>query len=86
MRRLSSIPQAHQMAGHESPAGTAAVRYGAPTAIRKAGVVRLIPYGSNPETCPIRALQAWLEAAGINEGPVFRGVTGHGKVQGRLSG
>jgi integrase len=74
------------MAGHESPAGTAAVRYGAPTAIRKAGVVRLIPYGSNPETCPIRALQAWLEAAGINEGPVFRGVAGHGRVQGRLSG
>jgi integrase len=45
-----------------------------------------IPYGSNPETCPIRAVQAWLEAAAISEGPVFRGVSRHGKVQGRLSG
>jgi integrase len=45
-----------------------------------------VPYGSNPETCPIRALQAWIEAAGTSEGPVFRGVTRHGKVQGRLSG
>jgi integrase len=45
-----------------------------------------IPYGSNPETCPVRALQAWLEAAAITDGPVFRGVTRHGKVQGRLSG
>jgi site-specific recombinase XerD len=45
-----------------------------------------IPYGSNPETCPIRALQAWLEAAAITGGPVFRGVNRHGRVQGRLSG
>jgi hypothetical protein len=35
----------------------------------------------------VRAVQAWLEAASITEGPVFRGVNRHGDVQpGRLSG
>ena len=46
-----------------------------------------IPYGSNPETCPVRILQAWLELAGIVSGPVFRSINRHGKIQpGRLSG
>ena len=45
-----------------------------------------IPYGSNPATCPVRALQAWLEASGITEGPLFRSVDRHGNLQpGRLS-
>ena len=26
-----------------------------------------IPYGSNPDTCPVRSLKAWLEAAGIDQ-------------------
>jgi len=46
-----------------------------------------IPYGSNPETCPVRTLQAWLERAGLTEGPVFRSLNRHGQIQpGRLSG
>jgi integrase len=45
-----------------------------------------IPYGSNPETCPVRAMRAWLEGAAIESGPVFRSVTRHGKVGARLSG
>ena len=46
-----------------------------------------IPYGSNPETCPVRTMQAWMEAAGIVTGPVFRSVNRHGQVQaGRLNG
>lgn len=32
---------------------------------------------------PVRALQAWLSAAGIVSGPIFRAVTRHGKVQER---
>lgn len=46
-----------------------------------------IPYGSNPQTCPVRALRAWLDAAGITDGPIFRPVDRHGhlSVQ-RLSG
>jgi site-specific recombinase XerD len=45
-----------------------------------------IPYGSNPETCPVRTLQAWLEQAGIADGPLFRSLNRHSRVQpGRLS-
>ena len=46
-----------------------------------------IPYGSNPETCPVRTMQAWLEVAGITAGPLFRSINRHGQVQpDRLSG
>jgi site-specific recombinase XerD len=46
-----------------------------------------IPYGSNPETCPVRLLQSWMELAGITGGPLFRSISRHGHVQpGRLSG
>jgi site-specific recombinase XerD len=46
-----------------------------------------IPYGSNPETCPVRTMQAWMEQAGISAGPVFRSINRHGQVgPGRLSG
>lgn len=46
-----------------------------------------IPYGSSPDTCPIRALKAWLEHAKITEnGPVFLPVSKHGKLlTGRLA-
>ncbi len=46
-----------------------------------------IPYGSNPDTCPVRTIQTWLEMAGIDSGPLFRSINRHGKVRaGRLSG
>ena len=38
-----------------------------------------IPFGSKG-SCPVRALQDWLDRAGIVEGPVFRGVDRGGKV------
>lgn len=45
-----------------------------------------IPYGVRPETCPVRAILAWLDAAGIEDGPMFRSVNRHGQLQpGRLS-
>jgi site-specific recombinase XerD len=31
-----------------------------------------IPASRAPETCPVAALQLWLERAGISEGPIFR--------------
>ncbi|HLN00703.1 MAG TPA: tyrosine-type recombinase/integrase [Bryobacteraceae bacterium] len=50
---------------------------------RKIGV----PYGSNPETCPVRVLQGWVEQAGISGGPLFRSINRHGQLQSsRLSG
>jgi hypothetical protein len=39
-----------------------------------------IAKGARPVTCPVRALAAWLVAAGIADGPVFRRVTPWGKV------
>jgi site-specific recombinase XerD len=46
-----------------------------------------IPYGSNPETCPVRTVQTWTEQAGVTAGPLFRSINRHGRVQGgRLSG
>lgn len=39
-------------------------------------------YGSDPATCPVRLLQAWLDATGITSGPVFRHVDRHGNVRG----
>ncbi len=39
-----------------------------------------IPYGSNPQLCPVRSLRRWLEAAGITEGPLFRNVSRHGHI------
>jgi site-specific recombinase XerD len=40
-----------------------------------------IPYGSNPDTCPVRNVQAWIEGAGITSGPLFRSINRHGHVQ-----
>jgi site-specific recombinase XerD len=46
-----------------------------------------IPYGSNPETCPVRVVQTWIEQASITGGTLFRSINRHGQVQaGRLSG
>ncbi len=46
-----------------------------------------IPYGSAPETCPVRSLRAWLDSAQVVEGPVFREVPRFGAVGSqRLSG
>lgn len=40
-----------------------------------------IPYGSRPDTCPVRALERWLEVSGLSEGPLFRPITRHGHMQ-----
>ena len=46
-----------------------------------------IPYGSDPETCPVRVLQAWLAQSALDGAPLFRSITRHGQIQARrLSG
>lgn len=35
-------------------------------------------YGSDPRTCPVRALQAWLATSGLGTGPLFRSVDRRG--------
>lgn len=42
-----------------------------------------IPYGSNPETCPVRNVQAWIESAGITSSSLFRSINRHGQIQQR---
>jgi integrase len=43
-----------------------------------AGATLAIPFGSTLATCPVRALRAWLDAATLATGPVFRPVNRHG--------
>lgn len=39
-----------------------------------------VPEGKDPDCCPVRALRAWLEGAGIEEGPLLRGVSSGGNA------
>jgi integrase len=51
------------------------------------GQMKGIVFGRSPQTCPVKALEAWLQAAGIDRGPVFRPLKkGGGVGSGRLSG
>ncbi len=46
-----------------------------------------IPFGANPETCPVRTIQVWLEQTSVSAGPLFRSINRHGHIQARrLSG
>ena len=40
-----------------------------------------IPYASNPEHCPVRILQGWLEQSNTTAGAVFRAINRHAQVQ-----
>ncbi len=42
-----------------------------------------IPYGSNPATCPVRAVRAWVDSLGESDGPLFRPINRHGQVLNR---
>jgi len=42
-----------------------------------------VAFSAHRETCGIRALAAWLEAANIKNGPLFRAVDRHGNVSSR---
>lgn len=45
------------------------------------GRKRALPYGSHPETCPVRNLRRWLEVLGAEEGPLFRPIDRHGNMK-----
>jgi integrase len=49
------------------------------------GATLAIPYGSTLATCPVRALEAWFLAAGIECGALFRSVNRHGHIGARLT-
>ena len=44
------------------------------------GTTVALPYGSTAATCPVRSYRAWIEAARITNGSVFRSVDRHGHV------
>src|SRR5215467_3450815 len=39
-----------------------------------------IPCGSNPATCPVRAVRAWVDALREEGGPLLRPINRHGQV------
>ena len=45
-----------------------------------------LPRGNDPHTCPIAAIDAWIERAVITDGALFRSVDRHGNVGDRLTG
>ncbi len=51
-----------------------------------AGATVGLPFGGNPETCPVRSMRAWLEASNTIDGAVFRAVNRHGCIGPRLAG
>jgi integrase len=44
------------------------------------GLTKMIACGSDPATCPVRAVQDWLALSGISEGPVFRSISRHERL------
>lgn len=44
------------------------------------GATVALPYGSAAATCPVRSYHAWIAAASIATGPVFRAVDRHGRI------
>lgn len=47
------------------------------------GAEVMLVFGRHEATCPVRALGAWLAAAGIRSGPVFRKVNKAGRAEAR---
>lgn len=45
----------------------------------------LIPRGRHDATCPIRAVEAWIQGADLRAGPLFLGINRWGQLGGRLS-
>ena len=44
-----------------------------------------LPRMRGEDSCPVRALEAWLARAKIRRGPVFRGISRHGSIEERLT-
>lgn len=44
------------------------------------GTQRALPYGLSSATCPVRAVRAWLDAAALVSGPLWRPIDRHGNI------
>jgi len=68
------------------PEGLIALLRKSKTDQEREGIEKGIPYQEDKALCPVRSLQAWLKAAEITRGPLFRAVTAQGRVrEARLS-
>lgn len=50
------------------------------------GHIRAVLRANSEGLCPVRAVARYLEAVGVTEGPVFRRISGQGRVLGGLDG
>ncbi|MGH9268488.1 MAG: site-specific integrase [Acidimicrobiales bacterium] len=73
---LAAVEAAHL---GEHPRGVVLTIPRSKTDLYAEGQLVALPYSSRPERCPATALQGWLDAAGIADGPVFRPVPRGGK-------
>jgi len=64
----------------ETPEGLVALLRKSKTDQEGQGRPVALPYGSDPLTCPVRAVKNWIEWAGIATGPLFRGIDQLGLV------
>ena len=44
------------------------------------GLTKVVAYGSDPATCPVRAAEDWLALSGLTEGAVFRPINRHERL------
>jgi integrase len=49
------------------------------------GAIVTLPRMRGDDTCPVKAMERWLQRAGINYGPVFRAITAWGTLENRLA-
>ena len=47
------------------------------------GHLKMIAYGSDPATCPVRAVKDWIELSGLVAGPVFRPINRYERIGGK---
>jgi len=50
------------------------------------GLIKTIPHGSNPQTCPVMAIQEWIQELakiGVTDGALFRSIDRHGNIRGK---
>lgn len=44
------------------------------------GHLKMIAYGSDPATCPVRSVKDWIELSGLVAGPVFRPINRYERI------
>lgn len=64
-----------------TPAGVVVIVRRSKTDQEGRGASKGIPMGLFTATCPVRALRAWIEAAQLVSGPLFRPIDRHGNIK-----